>query len=127
MRTISRPEPPAITRIACGVMTDAARRSRKPSAISTRAALGAELDSGAGLFQFGGLLEHRDAQADARQRQRRRQPRDAGAGDDDMTRGRQDLTAPIVDQAAADIGNAHSGGRAACESSLASKRYSVEQ
>ncbi len=40
MRTISRPEPPAITRIACGAMTDGASRSRKPSAISTRVALG---------------------------------------------------------------------------------------
>jgi hypothetical protein len=40
MRTISRPEPPAITRIACGVITEAASVSRKPSAISTRVALG---------------------------------------------------------------------------------------
>ena len=84
--------------------------------------IGTELNSGAGLFQLGGLLEHGDAQAGARQRQRRRQPRDAGAGDDDVTRGRQDLKAPILDQAAADIGKAHSGGRAACELSLASNR-----
>src|SRR5665811_2187869 len=40
MRTISRPEPPAITRIACGVITDGASRSRRPSPISTRVALG---------------------------------------------------------------------------------------
>ena len=51
--------------------------------------VGRELDSGAGLFELGGLFEHGCAQAGARQRQRRRQPRDAGAGDDDMTRGRQ--------------------------------------
>ena len=84
--------------------------------------IGSELNSGAGLFQSSGLLEHGDAQAGARQRQRRRQPRDPGAGDDDVTRGRQDLKTPILDQAAADIGKAHSGGRAACGSSLESNR-----
>ena len=127
MRTISRPEPPAITRIACGA-TDRGREALAQAERDQHAGgVGPELDSGAGLFQLGGLLEHGDAQAGARQRQRRRQPRDAGAGDDDVTRGRQDLRAPIVDQAAADIGKAHSGGRAACESSLESNRYSVEQ
>jgi hypothetical protein len=40
MRTISRPEPPAITRIACGVIANGCNRSRSWSAISTRVALG---------------------------------------------------------------------------------------
>ena len=50
--------------------------------------VGRQLDAGADLFKAGGLFEHGDAQAVARQRQRSGQPSDAGAGHDDMTRGR---------------------------------------
>ena len=122
MRTISRPEPPAITRIACGVTTEACSRSRKPSAISTRVALGESWMPAPVSSSFCRLLQHCDAQAGARQRQRRRQPGNAGAGDDDMTRGRQGL-------ASSGIGSGGGGERQrafrrprACESSAGSWR-----
>ena len=122
MRTISRPEPPAITRIACGAMTDGASRSRRPSAISTRVALGESWMPAPVSSSLAACSSTVDAQAGARQRQRRRQPGDAGAGDDDVTRGRQGSELRILDQAAAVSGSAHSAGRAACGSSVGSNR-----
>ena len=89
MRVISRPEPPDITRIACGVTIDGASRSLQPEPDQNAGGVGRELNAGAGFFQLRRLLEHGGAKAGARQRQRRRQPCDAGAGDDDMTLGRQ--------------------------------------
>jgi hypothetical protein len=59
------------------------------------------LNPGAGFLEPFGLFQHGDAKAVPRQCQRRRQPADAGAGDNDVARGRQ-LRAP-TDNANLDV------------------------
>jgi hypothetical protein len=85
-----------------------------------------QLYAGAGFLKTRRLLDNGHAQAGAGQRQRRCQTRNACAGDDDMTRGRQGSMLQN-NQAAAVKGRAQAAGRAACGSSAVSSRYIVEQ
>ena len=55
--------------------------------------VGGELNPGAGFLEPFGLFQYADAKAAVRQRQRRSEPANAGAGDNDVARGRQ-LRAP---------------------------------
>ena len=58
MRTISRPEPPAITRIACGAITERLKPLAQAERDQHAGGIGRKLDAGAGLFELGGLLQH---------------------------------------------------------------------
>ena len=83
--------------------------------------VGRELDAGAGFLEPLGLLQHDDAKTVARERQRRGQPADAGPGDNDDTRRRQDLLLRRAAQTAVSC-KAHSAGRAASGASVGSWR-----
>ena len=70
-------------------------------------------------LQIVGLLKHGDAKAVARERKRSGQPADAGAGNNNATRGRQGRRLPPVAQAGTSC-KAHSAGRAAPGASVGS-------